>query len=91
MAHAEVSAPLRILLVEDSEHDAVAFHRAFRKAATLCDIALCERAEEALARLYMIKPPHSILSWLITSYRGCPAWSCIANYAPVISLYLSCS
>ena len=52
MAHAEVSAPLRILLVEDSEHDAVAFHRAFRKAATLCDIALCERAEEALARLY---------------------------------------
>src|SRR5215510_11898619 len=52
MAHAEVSAPLRILLVEDSEHDAVAFHRAFRKASTLCDIALCERAEEALARLY---------------------------------------
>ena len=32
MAHAEVSAPLRILLVEDSEHDAVAFRRAFRKA-----------------------------------------------------------
>src|SRR4030095_5917414 len=52
MAYVEVSAPLRILLVEDSEHDAVAFHRAFRKAATLCDIALCERAEEALARLY---------------------------------------
>jgi PAS domain S-box-containing protein len=52
MAHAEVSAPLRILLVEDSEHDAVAFHRAFRKAAALYDIALCERAEEALARLY---------------------------------------
>src|SRR5215471_12158286 len=52
MVHAEVSAPLRILLVEDSEHDAVAFHRAFRKASALCDIALCERAEEALARLY---------------------------------------
>ena len=52
MAHAEVSAPLRILLVEDSEHDAVAFRRAFRKASTPCDIALCERAEEALARLY---------------------------------------
>ena len=52
MAHAEVSAPLRILLVEDSEHDAVAFHRAFRKAAALYDIAICERAEEALARLY---------------------------------------
>jgi len=52
MSHAEVSTPLRILLVEDSEHDAVAFHRAFRKASTLCDIAICERAEEALARLY---------------------------------------
>jgi PAS domain S-box-containing protein len=52
MAHAEVSAPLRILLVEDSEHDAMAFHRAFRKASARCDIALCERAEEALARLY---------------------------------------
>jgi PAS domain S-box-containing protein len=52
MAHAEVSAPLRILLVEDSEHDAAAFHRALRKASTLCDIALCERAEEALTRLY---------------------------------------
>jgi hypothetical protein len=51
MSHAEVSTPLRILLVEDSEHDAVAFHRAFRKASTLCDIAICERAEEALARL----------------------------------------
>src|SRR5215471_19984076 len=52
MAHAEVSAPLRIRLVEDSEHDAVAFHRAFRKASALYDIALCERAEEALARLH---------------------------------------
>jgi PAS domain S-box-containing protein len=52
MAHAEVSAPLRILLVEDSEHDAVAFRRAFRHAAALYDIALCQRAEEALAHLH---------------------------------------
>ena len=35
MAHAEFFTPLRILLVEDSEHDAVAFHRAFRKFSTV--------------------------------------------------------
>jgi PAS domain S-box-containing protein len=51
MAHEEVSVPLRILLVEDSEHDAVAFRRAFQKASAPCHIALCERAEEALAQL----------------------------------------
>jgi len=51
MAHAEVSAPLRILLVEDSEHDAVAFRRAFRNTSAPCHITLCERAEEALAQL----------------------------------------
>jgi PAS domain S-box-containing protein len=51
MAYQDVSAPLRILLVEDSEHDAVAFRRAFRKASAPCHITLCERAEEALAQL----------------------------------------
>src|SRR5438132_1786728 len=51
MAHEEVPVPLRILLVEDSEHDAVAFRRAFRKASAPCYIVLCERAEEALAQL----------------------------------------
>src|SRR5215471_646309 len=51
MAHEEVSVPLRILLVEDSEHDAIAFQRAFRKAAAPCHIAVYERAEEALAQL----------------------------------------
>src|SRR5438445_5808480 len=51
MAHEEVPVPLRILLVEDSEHDAVAVRRAFRKASAPCHIALCERAEEALAQL----------------------------------------
>ena len=50
MAHEDIPAPLRILLVEDSEHDAVAFRRAFRKASAPCHIALCERAEEALAQ-----------------------------------------
>jgi PAS domain S-box-containing protein len=51
MAHKEVPAPLRILLVEDSEHDAVAFRRAFRKASAPCRIALCMRAEEALVQV----------------------------------------
>jgi two-component system, cell cycle sensor histidine kinase and response regulator CckA len=51
VAHEKVPAPLRILLVEDSEHDVVAFRRAFQKASAPCHIALCERAEEALAQL----------------------------------------
>ena len=51
MAHEDASAPLRILLVEDSEHDAVVFRRALRKASAPCHIALCERAEEALEQL----------------------------------------
>ena len=51
MAHEAVPAPWRILLVEDSEHDAVAFRRALRKASAPCHIALYERAEGALAQL----------------------------------------
>jgi PAS domain S-box-containing protein len=51
MTHEDVSVPLRILLVEDSEHDAVAFRRALRKASAPCHIVLCERAEEALEQL----------------------------------------
>ena len=66
MSHNDVSAPLCILLVEDSEHDAVAFHRAFRKASAPCDIALCERAEEALARLY---DPASSFDLVVTDYK----------------------
>ena len=42
---------LRILLVEDDEHDAVAFKRAFRKSDVLADVTICQRAEDALARL----------------------------------------
>jgi signal transduction histidine kinase len=51
MPQREAPLPLRILLVEDSEHDALTFRRAFRKALAPCDIALCERAEEALTQL----------------------------------------
>jgi signal transduction histidine kinase len=51
MPQRDASLSLRILLVEDSEHDALAFRRAFRKALAPCDITLCKRAEEALTQL----------------------------------------
>lgn len=48
---AEALAALRILLVEDNEHDRIAFARAMRHCANPCAIDSCERAAEALARL----------------------------------------
>ena len=47
----KTSSPLRILLVEDNEHDRVAFCRAFQKSQVSCEITECVRAEEALERL----------------------------------------
>jgi len=45
------ASSLRILLVEDDEHDRLAFRRAFNKSQVACTIAECTRAEEALERL----------------------------------------
>jgi len=45
----KTSSPLRILLVEDNEHDRLAFGRAFKKSEVSCEITECIRAEEALA------------------------------------------
>jgi PAS domain S-box-containing protein len=42
---------LRILLVEDNEHDRLAFQRALRKSQASCAITECVRAEEAIKRL----------------------------------------
>jgi len=42
---------IRILLVEDDEHDRTAFGRAFKKADIPAEITTCERAEDALDRL----------------------------------------
>ena len=42
---------LRILFVEDNEHDQAAFRRAVKKAPFVCEITACVRAEEALERL----------------------------------------
>jgi PAS domain S-box-containing protein len=44
-------SPIRILLVEDNEHDRLAFRRAFQKSDVECEITECVRAEEALERL----------------------------------------
>ncbi|MCP4538633.1 MAG: PAS domain S-box protein [Chloroflexi bacterium] len=45
------SDPLRILLVEDSEHDVMAFRRAFKKSQIFSEITHYVRAEKALERL----------------------------------------
>jgi signal transduction histidine kinase len=47
----KTSSPLRILLVEDNEHDRLFFRRAFQKSQVTCEITECPRAEEALERL----------------------------------------
>ncbi len=44
-------SPLRILLVDDSEHDRLAFCRAFEKSQVIAAIDECERAEQALEQL----------------------------------------
>jgi DNA-binding response OmpR family regulator len=46
-----ISSTLRILLVEDDEHDRLAFRRAFHKTQAACEITECVRAEDALKRL----------------------------------------
>ena len=38
---------LHILLIEDNEHDCIAFQRAIEKECAGCDLTVCERAEEA--------------------------------------------
>ena len=43
--------PLRILLVEDNTHDAMAFRRAFKKSQVANEITHCMRAEEAMEQL----------------------------------------
>lgn len=48
---AESPAELRILLVEDNEHDCIAFRRAMRACTQSHAIQSCQRASEALALL----------------------------------------
>ncbi|RII29750.1 MAG: hypothetical protein CXR30_10565 [Geobacter sp.] len=46
--NSKTNAVLRILLVEDDEHDRLAFSRAFRVGGVKCEILTCPRASEAL-------------------------------------------
>ncbi len=46
-----ILSPLRILLVEDDEHDRMVFCRAFQKSQVTCEITECVRAEEALEQI----------------------------------------
>jgi len=52
----ENSRSLHILLIEDNEHDRIAFQRAMKSERLDCDITVCQRAEEA-ERLLM-RPEH---------------------------------
>lgn len=45
------NSELRILLVEDNEHDRIAFKRAFKDSGIACTITEYDRAEDALERL----------------------------------------
>jgi signal transduction histidine kinase len=51
MGPIKTSSPLRILLVEDDEHDSLAFRLVFQKSQVACEITEAVRAEEALERL----------------------------------------
>jgi len=43
--------PLRVMLVEDSEHEHIALDRAFRRSSIACRVSYCVRAEAALQAL----------------------------------------
>ncbi len=51
MEQVKTSSPLRILLVEDDEHDRLAFRLAFEKSQVACEVTEYIRGEEALQRL----------------------------------------
>ena len=51
MEQVETSSPLRVLLVEDDEHDRLAFRLAFGKSGVACEITECIWAEDALLQV----------------------------------------
>ena len=55
------SAILRLLLVEDNEHDVLAFRRGFDKGRIPHQITVCWRAEEALEQLQLNPAPFDLL------------------------------
>lgn len=75
-----ISSPLRILLVEDNEHDRLAFRRAFEKAQAAYEITECVRAEDALERLRADASSFDLVvvdhGWL-----ACPVWIYARNFS----------
>jgi len=61
----EKAMPLRMLLVEDNEHDRIAFERALKTANINLDLTVCNRAEEAESRL---TSPNNDFQLVVTSY-----------------------
>ncbi len=57
---------LRILIVEDSKHDMIAFRRAFKESQVLCAITEYARAEEALD---IIQTGENLFDVIITDYK----------------------
>lgn len=51
MNHREGDYPIRILLVEDSPHDQIAFQRALDKSTIPFEVTVCERSEEISAAM----------------------------------------
>lgn len=63
---ADTTSPLRILLVEDSEHDRLAFRRAFRKSDVPVNITEYIRVEEAMEHL---TTDASVFDLVVTDYK----------------------
>jgi len=51
-SHIKTLSPIRIALVEDDEHDQVAFHRAFERGRVDCRIITYERAKDAFDKIH---------------------------------------
>lgn len=57
----EGKASLRILLVEDDEHDQLAFRRTFRQSGVVTEIVNCTNAPQALELLQGDAPPFDVV------------------------------
>jgi signal transduction histidine kinase len=61
MSSKKPPSPLRILLVEDSEHDQIAFERALTKSGMAYELILCRRAEEVSMMMQSSSVPFDIV------------------------------
>ena len=73
MAPNDISTSLRVLLVEDDEHDRIAFRRALQKSQLAYEITECIRAEEALEKL-RTKTPSFDLAVIDHQLPGMPGF-----------------